>query len=295
MSDKEWSQYAVNLVESMWYIANCYIAQYKHFEMKPHAHAEMQVIYVLEVQCRIFAGEMQYTLKAGEFIVIAGNALHRLHVEEENPCRVLDIMIGVKKAEPGFKMGISNFLYGAEAGKFWKMNSQAIIFRDRKTIFFYHFHNLLRLINLQVNELEIHLQTGLIFCELVREYWSTANSQKGYLSPEIKAVMRFITEHYEDEFTVEDLVKIANLSRSRLQHKFKEETGQTITEQIQQMRMKKAKYLLDTSTLSILQIACDVGFNSRQHFTDVFKKMYGVTPMKYRQSVIETKNGITER
>lgn len=49
------------------------------------------------------------------------------------------------------------------------------------------------------------------------------------------------------------------------------------------MRMKEAVHLLELGTINISQIAYRVGFNDQNHFSQVFKRYYGVSPKEYRE------------
>ncbi|MNI97270.1 Arabinose operon regulatory protein [compost metagenome] len=50
------------------------------------------------------------------------------------------------------------------------------------------------------------------------------------------------------------------------------------------LRIEKAKELLETTELKVLEIGDRVGFENTKHFNRVFKEMQGVTPLEYRQN-----------
>lgn len=63
----------------------------------------------------------------------------------------------------------------------------------------------------------------------------------------------------------------------------KRELQVTAHDYIQQKILLAAKYLLDTTTMSINEIAEELGFSYANHFTRMFRSMEGVTPLKYRK------------
>ena len=65
---------------------------------------------------------------------------------------------------------------------------------------------------------------------------------------------------------------------------FKEYTGFTITEYVNTLRIKKATQILETSNLSISDVAAELGFESASYFKRIFKKIMNVTPLKYRKT-----------
>ncbi|MNN62848.1 HTH-type transcriptional regulator YesS [compost metagenome] len=63
---------------------------------------------------------------------------------------------------------------------------------------------------------------------------------------------------------------------------FKKETGETLTDYITRIRINKAKELLLTTDLKVMEISELVGYENPHYFSTVFKKTVGVHPLKYR-------------
>lgn len=63
---------------------------------------------------------------------------------------------------------------------------------------------------------------------------------------------------------------------------FKVETGTSPERHLKSLRMQKAKELLETTFLSVKEIASRVGLRNESHFVRDFKRTYGVTPTQYR-------------
>ena len=82
--------------------------------------------------------------------------------------------------------------------------------------------------------------------------------------------------------TLQDVAKAVNMSSSRFSTVFSQQNGQTFTEYLVYLRLKKAKELLRTTTDRSLQIARDVGYNDAHYFSYIFKKNTGMTPSEYR-------------
>ena len=75
------------------------------------------------------------------------------------------------------------------------------------------------------------------------------------------------------------------MSRSVLYRKMEAITGQSVGELIRSVRLKRAADLLVSSKLSVSEICYQVGFNDPQYFSKSFKKVYGLSPSKYTQTV----------
>jgi transcriptional regulator GlxA family with amidase domain len=79
------------------------------------------------------------------------------------------------------------------------------------------------------------------------------------------------------------MARSVNLSESRLQHLFKSETGMSVGEYLFAQRMRKARRLLETTDLSVKQVALEVGARDPSHFIKNYKKYSGHTPRRYRE------------
>lgn len=82
---------------------------------------------------------------------------------------------------------------------------------------------------------------------------------------------------------VEDVVKVTNLSRRTLYTRFKQITGNTINEEIQQQKLKRFKELLKNQKLSIKEVAFQLGFNNTSHVSRWFGSIEGMSPAKWRR------------
>ena len=96
-------------------------------------------------------------------------------------------------------------------------------------------------------------------------------------------VANYIQHHMSENITVEKLAKELFLSRPYLSRRFKEETGENLTDFILKEKTEEAKRLLRYSDKSLTAIGNYLGFSSQSHYTRVFKKYARVTPSEYRE------------
>ena len=93
----------------------------------------------------------------------------------------------------------------------------------------------------------------------------------------------YVQHHLSDAIRTEDLARALYISRPYLSKKFKEETGETITDFILKEKTEEAKRLLRYSDKPLTAIGSYLGFSSPSHFSRVFRKYVGTTPSEYRQ------------
>lgn len=87
----------------------------------------------------------------------------------------------------------------------------------------------------------------------------------------------------EEKHTIEALAAGAGLSLSRFQHLYKEILGQTPGEDIALARLERAKYLLESTSLSVSSIAQNSGYSSEIHMIRHFNKYTGTSPSRFRR------------
>lgn len=98
----------------------------------------------------------------------------------------------------------------------------------------------------------------------------------------------YISAHLSENLSIDFLASRAGYTEYYFSRKFKQETGMSIREYINQEKMHRAKILLSSTTMSILEIGTELGFGSRSYFSDTFQKMTGTSPGEYRKRHLKT-------
>ncbi|MGW8316927.1 MAG: helix-turn-helix domain-containing protein, partial [Bacteroidales bacterium] len=100
----------------------------------------------------------------------------------------------------------------------------------------------------------------------------------------LAAIRQTIEENIGNEnFSVSDLAKEVGLSRSALHRNLVKLTGKSPSDLITEIRLTKARELLENNSATVSEIAYNVGFTSPSYFDKVFKKVYHVTPGELRR------------
>ena len=89
-------------------------------------------------------------------------------------------------------------------------------------------------------------------------------------------------EDVRGELSLTEFAQSVNLSVWRLCHIFKSDVGMPPIRYLRLLRMERAKDLLESSFLSVKEIAFQVGLNDESHFVRDFKSTYGYSPALYR-------------
>ena len=98
----------------------------------------------------------------------------------------------------------------------------------------------------------------------------------------MKKILYFIEEHYRT-VTLDEVCERFNYSRGHVQRILKKNTGETFTEFVTNIKIKRACELLKNHALPIRDIAEAAGFNDESNFYRSFRKKTGLSPASYRK------------
>lgn len=98
----------------------------------------------------------------------------------------------------------------------------------------------------------------------------------------VNTIVTFINENYMKEVSLDKISRNMYLSAVYISKIFKEETGEPPINYLIRIRLSKARDLLEESTLTIKEVAKQVGYDDAYHFSKLFKKYYGYPPSKLK-------------
>lgn len=99
----------------------------------------------------------------------------------------------------------------------------------------------------------------------------------------LKTIIKHVENHYADPLSIETMAGICGFSKSHFMKFFKNNMGISFIEYLNRYRLTMAARMLLSSTSSIMAIAMECGFDSLSYFNRSFKKKYGMTPREYRK------------
>lgn len=82
---------------------------------------------------------------------------------------------------------------------------------------------------------------------------------------------------------IQEMAQTFNVTPSHLKHLFKEQTGQTVFQFDKDLRLEKAKELLETTHKQVKEICAEAGFNDCSHFVRDFEQKFGITPKEMQK------------
>ena len=97
-------------------------------------------------------------------------------------------------------------------------------------------------------------------------------------------VVAYINDHYQKEFSIQDLCERFFVSKNVLCSEFRRLMRCSVMQYRQFMRISKAKELLSSTNKSVKKIAEECGFSSENYFSLIFKREVSMLPTNYRKT-----------
>ena len=102
------------------------------------------------------------------------------------------------------------------------------------------------------------------------------------MSTLIRSCREYVQIHASEKLEIESIAEHFNYTGYYLSRRFKQETGSSINDYIQSIKIEMAKSLLSDSHIPIHDIFDRLNFSSHSHFSKIFRKLIGITPTEYR-------------
>lgn len=114
----------------------------------------------------------------------------------------------------------------------------------------------------------------------IGKVWESNRVNQGIIY--VKKTIKYINEHFTEELTAAKIAAHLKISKGYLHKLIKQETGKTLVGVVNEFRINRALQLLQSTQLPIIDIAIECGFNNRQNFHYVFRKIIGKSAGEFR-------------
>lgn len=250
-----------------------------------HWHEDIEIIYLVEGTLKACINRDTYNLKQGDILIIGGGEIHCFFKEKNFSNR----------AVIQFRTSIyDNFLSGTKDAKIIKpMWNQSIHLTMGNEI-----HALMeRHINEIINEYSkaeegykliikarLYDLAGILLRYIPKQAYSSEDlSREKERLKKMDSVFQYVDSNYQEHIDLDDISKSIGFSEYYFTKFFKENTGVTFLDYLNNYRIKKAEWRIIEEDETIAEIAYNCGFNSIKTFNRLFKNIVGCTPMKYRR------------
>ena len=128
--------------------------------------------------------------------------------------------------------------------------------------------------------------------EIIRYFLFTIFEPQSLKHTDVVATIKeYILANFDRKLTLEDIARQVYLSNSYVSSIFKKETGLSVVDYANQIRIDRSKRLLMETDLSISLLSSRCGFDDQSYFTRMFKKLVGMSPRNYRDTYGSSQGG----
>jgi two-component system response regulator YesN len=125
----------------------------------------------------------------------------------------------------------------------------------------------------------LRAQFEQMICDIMAQLDVKQTNSKDLL---MERAEKYIQQYYQEQIKAHEVADFINITPNYFSTLFKQKTGKSFNEYVNQLRVEAAKRLLEETPFNINEIAEKVGYSEYKYFVDVFKKMTGYTPSHYR-------------
>ncbi len=141
--------------------------------------------------------------------------------------------------------------------------------------------------NMMNSEITLSAHTELITHWVIRSILGESMDMRSISDDySVARAQHYMEQHFGEPVTISQLAGLGYVSPSTLTHRFKSEMGVSPIEYLIEIRIQRAKNMLQRKNLSMTEIAQACGFSSSAHFSSCFQKRVGITPTDYQEKFL---------
>lgn len=252
-----------------------------------HRHTFFELFYVYQGSCEVYLDGEKHLFTQNQICLMNTNTLHTMHVLENS--YVFNLLVSTKLFDETFVQLMNEndaFLSFFLDSIYNKKNKSKYYIFDLSPDSDGEFY-LKKLISEHVKDpsSKPSVKKSVFICllnELAEQYRDLLNQRSSDEGLDIAAIISFISQNYK---TVQ-LASVAqqfHYTANSMGKFIKKQTGRSFSDLLRSVRLKRSFYLLSRTTLSIQEIANQLGYSERGYFEKVFKQYCGISPAAYRK------------
>ncbi len=247
-----------------------------NYVREKHWHQEIEIFAVFEGSLTFVLGDTPRTLSANQLVLVNSNEIHSIRAPEPNTTLVVQIPLSQFR-EHLSPAGLISFRHGIPECDPETVTLLQDLFQSYQSQESGHFF--------KVKSLYYHLLYRLVTLYQIQ-----------FISPEIEnlnlnlnklsRITDYISKNYSRDISLESLARVFHYSPTYLAHMFKRYAGITFKAYLQSIRLEHARHDMETTDLTLAEIASANGFANPKAFSHAFLQQFGFLPSQYRRKTV---------
>lgn len=239
-----------------------------------HTHHFTELFYVIGGKGNFTVEQDTFPVGPDDLVIVNPNVEHTEFSDQENPLHYIvlgveDLIFSPTNKEAGGKFCLYNYKdYKYEVLFYLKAILNEV---ENKGIYYERIcNNLLEVLIINIERRTKHTMSFL---------------PSKFIPKECALIKRHIDCNFKDNITLDSLAELSHMNKYYLAHTFKKYMGISPINYLIQRRIDESKWLLETTDMSISEIASALSFSSQSYFSQSFKKILNQSPSEYRQDM----------
>lgn len=238
----------------------------------PHKHDFCEILYIVHGSGTVILDGTTRNVGEGDLVIVDPEILHEERSDPNDPLNLLFVAVDqfqIGAAQPNHLLpeGACPFINTQKYRLKMREVFADIIQETSNMVMFY-------------SEMSQHLVNMLLLLILRLQMVDTTDPE---ISEECLRVKKYIDQNYTLPITLEDLSETFYISKHHLAHLFKQQTGTSPIRYMIDRRMEEACHLLSETNYPVSKIATMVGYDNPVYFSQLFKRLKGVSPQSFRK------------
>lgn len=237
-----------------------------------HWHENIEILYFTGGKCNVVNGNQEFPVEKNDIIIINSEAIHGIRFHNNFADYIVVHLDHTFCESMGFNTGDVHFIKKIRDEKIAELITHALSEQEKHQEYYQE---------------SVKLTLLSVLLVLFRNY-TVKDAKEDKTNNKVKLtkkIIKYINKHFDETVTIEEIESYCRYSRFYISRAFKEITGITIMTYLNNIRIEKAKSLLENSNLSISEIAVNCGFVSQSYFGKVFRKNETMSPLEYKNKL----------
>ena len=257
-----------------------------------HKHSFIEVVYIAEGQAVHTVNDISYTVKKGNVIMIDYGVAHsftRIGGENFVTYDLLftpDLFHVSALENKEFMALASSYLFSSVFTEFKNSKVPQNLVKTHAKEFKFLFEKIYEEYNKRETGFQSIIRAYVIEI-IIKIFREIDKNQPTYTKSHqelVEKAIEYMQNNYDKHISLDEVVSGIFLSKNYFRQIFKKTTGMSISSFTQELRVKEACRLLETTDLSSADISYKCGFNDLKFFYSTFKKTMGMTPAEYKKT-----------